>query len=401
MAATPALTTVYNPPAGCGAKWTYISSYTSIGSDYVWVTSSRNSNLDCQPTQFETRLSVFSPGICYGNERIAAFTTTSGFGSGEATWIAYCCQSGFIYGGGESHCFSYIPSRTSVEQAQYSSRNFTTTASTGTFVSGVGAKHWPVTVRWQESDLSLFPSDISARLRATMEAHERGDTALLTTSSTSSFFSGYTTRTYTYPIPLQFVSETSTSGTASSTATQPTGGEGPPNGITTTPQGSSSLSPGAIAGIAIGAAITVIGAILITWCLVRMRRKGAGSGSGPHPDVALFNPHAAAEEKMKYGNGHVGIDGTAGGYYAVQTAPGPWELGEAPARMPELYADNSAALAAPPRGVSPGLSPGFAHHSLAPVTYGGSPPPPAATTSWGGPPPGHASYVPGGPRGGH
>ncbi|KAK4182723.1 hypothetical protein QBC35DRAFT_536275 [Podospora australis] len=282
------LTTIFTPPASCASsQWTYTS---HISRTEPWREEFINSvvrtgaNEDCQPSQTWAYSQSYSPGICFSGMSIASFSTTSEFGEGATTWGANCCQS-FI------RTPTVIPSVVTYDSTRTTlvSQIFPTT------VSSLAIGHEPITVLWQESDLTAFPSQLSAQLRMTMDAYEAGE-KLLTTKVETSVWREYSTRLYVSLLPVRTPSTTNTS----------TGNNGAPV-VGLDPPGPK-LPSGAIVGIVIGGIIALLVFGLGLWCIVRKRRQGGRThnpeGSGLEPRSELYE--GAPVPELGAGNRNIG-----------------------------------------------------------------------------------------------
>ncbi|KAK4188167.1 hypothetical protein QBC35DRAFT_451608 [Podospora australis] len=366
------LTTVFTPHSSCTGRWTYYSQYNSYSADTTFLTSIVSSNYDCQASQYHSRV-TFSPGVCYGNLKIADYLTTSENGSGGSI-------TGFVVGADVAICFSYVTAPTVVSSLDITYRSSSSTTYTfGTTVSTIGAEHSAIRVEWQESDLAAFPSAVSEQLKLTMGAYLAKQKVLATFTVTSAF-RGYTTRAYVSVLPVSTPSSSSTTTATDGTST-------PGSGIHPTAQPpSSELSAGAIAGISIGAVIALVGIGLLVWFCFRQRRQRMcpqypTSATGVVPGGPYHNGANTIDEKGYGGGGQVQVEGRELAMPGYAPAPvhtlGSWELGEAPVRVPELYAENSSA-----RKADTSLD---ARYETPSPTQVGSSPGAGATTSWGAP----------------
>ncbi|EXJ74182.1 uncharacterized protein A1O5_02476 [Cladophialophora psammophila CBS 110553] len=233
------MSSVFTPAAGCSNSWTFEGSYYNSISSGLLIQNLYLGEFDtaCFPTDFAmygrapSSIQVYSPGACPSGYQ------TPGVFNNDGTTTAICCESGYSYATSFSTinfftsssvlfvgCLSTLEGTTSVI-ARANDTDLSSTVVSGPLTM------WgqPVTVEYQQKDLSLFG----------------------TTSTSSSL-----------PIP--------TSTTTSSTATASGSSS---NSTSLLNKHSSDLSTGAKAAIAIAGILAVLIAAAIAVFLIRKRRE--------------------------------------------------------------------------------------------------------------------------------
>ncbi|KIW92027.1 uncharacterized protein Z519_07009 [Cladophialophora bantiana CBS 173.52] len=235
-----AMSSVFTPAAGCSNSWTFEGSYYNSISSGLLIQNLYlgEFNTACFPTEFAmygrapSSIQVYSPGACPSGYQ------TPGVFNNDGTTTAICCESGYSYATSFSTinfftsssvlfvgCLSTFEGTTSVI-ARANDTDLSSTVVSGPLTM------WgqPVTVEYQQKDLSLFG----------------------TTSTSSS---------------LSIPTSTTTSSTATATFSVSSG-----NSTSLLNKDSSDLSTGDKAGIAIAGILAVLIAVAIGVFLVRKRR---------------------------------------------------------------------------------------------------------------------------------
>ncbi|KAL4898863.1 hypothetical protein BDW74DRAFT_184287 [Aspergillus multicolor] len=269
-ATTVPLTTIFTRPTDCSKSWTYEASpYNSVGAGLLIQNAIKPSmDVICYPPGFNHAERgaddvVFSPGACpFG------YTTNNLDVTVEETVTASCCLSGFAYrsnnGKAEQGCVSTFSGTTRVA-ARAGGLGTSIDFTTSTTVSGT-LEMWaqPITIMYQESDLSLYTTT--------------------TTNRSSSTTSNATSDTAPNPSDVH-TAETETSS-------------------------SDGLSGGAIAGIAVGCVagvLVLLGLVFIMWRRKRGKVQSANDQSVPHrntPGEGYGTKPTGAMSEMSSSGGH-------------------------------------------------------------------------------------------------
>ncbi|KAF2009395.1 hypothetical protein BU24DRAFT_473535 [Aaosphaeria arxii CBS 175.79] len=301
---TPALTTVFTPEASCLSRWIWMEH-----SDQIIVTSgyykdtklASGIDLDYWKTCYASATQpTYSPGMCFEGQALNVILQVPiqvpGMSETQTQWQALCCPSGMIPSN-YRQCEKAISTpftvlapvvleettesgwKSSTVWDSTSTWLYTTTNSVGqplvvttetsialhTAISGATLFADPVTVYWQSTDLSLFPSKYASSLASAI---------------------GISVGTQTLTLGPKTLSST----TSSSTLNQ--------QGV---------LSTGAKAGIGVG---TVIGAALLVGVafmfFLRLRRR-----KRQEPAVAELSGHSSGYKRFFGGKLRAEMEGKA------------------------------------------------------------------------------------------
>ncbi|KPI38333.1 uncharacterized protein AB675_12033 [Cyphellophora attinorum] len=288
------MSAVFTPPANCLSSWTFEDEfYNSVpGGLLMQNIEPSDFDIDCWPEDFggygraPSSIQVYSPGWCP-----EGYATPGQF-QADGTTTAICCPSSFSYGSTYSS-INFFGSSSVLFAGCLSQFSGTTTVSargndSAIPVSGSEITMWaqPISVEYQERDLSLFDITTSAA---------DADT---TTSG------GGVSKTATLPsntVDSPGAAQTSSADGAGSSSSADSG-----NDNTVSNTASSSISTGAIAGIAVGAAIVAIAALAALWWFIWRKRRNArlqsSSASGPFNDSSNNRVSEMAGSSAYYRN---------------------------------------------------------------------------------------------------
>ncbi|KAI1868231.1 hypothetical protein JX265_007054 [Neoarthrinium moseri] len=233
-----ALTTVFTPKSDCTAASAYAST-TWAGNQWAYQLDSGISKATCYPSsysayQYKSGL-WYSPGVCPLSYNYVA-TSIIRPTSGPATTLAICCPPG-VHNAPLTGWSCYQVLTSSVSDLSFSNDLKTTLAGTTAFAN-------PISVAWQQSDLSLF-SPASAPILA---LRSQGITFPPDSTTTSSSLSATGT----------------TSVTSSSPSSTDTAAPIPSSG--------SGISTASAAGIGVGATVGVFAIVGVIWWFRRHYR---------------------------------------------------------------------------------------------------------------------------------
>ncbi|KAK9792852.1 hypothetical protein AB5N19_00124 [Seiridium cardinale] len=154
-----ALTTIFTPNSDCTAASAYAST-TWAGNQWAYQLDSGMSKSTCYPSSFSAYQYKsgywYSPGVCPLSYNYVA-TSINRPTSGPATTLAICCPPG-VHSAPVAGWSCYQVLTTSVSDLSFSNTLETTLPGTTAFAN-------PISVAWQESDLTIF-SPASAPLLA-------------------------------------------------------------------------------------------------------------------------------------------------------------------------------------------------------------------------------------------
>ncbi|KAI2627685.1 hypothetical protein GGR54DRAFT_427730 [Hypoxylon sp. NC1633] len=255
------LLTTFTAAESCLNNWIYdVSTSGTVWKDRVYNT---DYPIDCLP--FGGRNTIYKPGVCPSGQEFQQLDATIGTNEASGTstlatlFVGYCCSSGFKLSY-RDHYTQYMNCFSGLLPPIYATPKTGTTpidrSETVQLISPLVAVEEPVSIYWEESDLTYFPASVANSLRGIM--------GIPTATSTSSV-SAMT------PAP----SPGSSGNPALSTPTAISEDSGrPATGASTN---RAVLPPGAIAGICVGvvAFLVLLGTICYLTCVRRRRKRRA------------------------------------------------------------------------------------------------------------------------------
>ncbi|KAK3719904.1 hypothetical protein LTR37_004027 [Vermiconidia calcicola] len=261
------LTTIFTPPFDCTAPEAYDRTEWA-GNQWAFQLDSGVNTPSCYPSSYSEyqsngRRLWYSPGVCPHLYEYVATSIRSAEDAGPATTLAICCPPG-VHDAPNGHFWSCGQVLTSVA-TDLTFSNDAFSSSTRLPTTTVYAN--PISVAWQEKDLSLF-MPASAPLLALSRAG------------------------------VTFAPDSSTSQSTSSPSTSSSPATSVPSAETAQPK--LDLSSGAAAGIGVGATVAVISAAAGLWWLLRnykfSRRR--------HQDQLQFPAEGGQDQKSYLPSGH-------------------------------------------------------------------------------------------------
>jgi len=317
----PPLTTFFEPPDGCSTQWIWYGAGSVSSGFSVPNMAAMGVQSDyyarCRP--YDQVSARYSPGICTSGQTLAEMDELR-FQS-FVLWTGICCDSGMRYDTISEKCEKvftpvmevltgisttipwlceatnptiYIVDLTTILCSSFESDGHTVHSTKQTIlrqmpsrVSSGTAVAEPLVVYWQASDLNYFPVDYASSLASVMRV----------------------------PFVATGLSSLTPSNTTTPVATPPP----------TDPNNKGHrLSPGAIAGIAIGIGALVISGIVILLYLWRRRKRRQRL---QHPDVPEMEGSSRGLKRFMGGKWRAETDGTSepveAGSTSVRIIPGP------------------------------------------------------------------------------
>ncbi|KAI8945934.1 hypothetical protein F4801DRAFT_597191 [Xylaria longipes] len=184
-----ALTTLFTHPPWCSNRFAVFIDEHAPGTSIIppssgWIDPSFTK---CIPTQYTTPYPTFSPGVCPAHMEIFDLETETR--SGKTIYAATCCQSGFSPISIESY-FGYLcTSAITSPMAFLIDPDISTADVYTTLPPELWIEHDQIMVRWEPTDLGLFPVDVASqytRLMGITAPPSTDDVATRTTKVPSS-----------------------------------------------------------------------------------------------------------------------------------------------------------------------------------------------------------------------
>ncbi|KAK6347426.1 hypothetical protein TWF718_005267 [Orbilia javanica] len=317
------LTTLFIPPATCSTQY-YLAVLGTFVADAVLVNGPAPGHdralKECWPENFKTVIgggrgtrTFFSPGICPDT-----YTTASQLYISRNMY-AYCCMEGYTLlpeqgpldfiaksiaqtqftdaDYDSAVCYQPLPTAIAVEFQQLDGEIYTTDLR-----KGHSAVHFPIRVKYQASDFSVFPLDaqptsLLEEFKSDLEPYIRSGLVTLATE--------------TGPRRTSSISSTM-SGTGTGVLPSETGGEETPDEGRT---GTIAIAVGVTVSVII--VLAVAGYLLFSWRRKKNRQKNGGFGiaSGPYKQHQNNDSHIGGIQDLPDNTGGIALaEAGAGGW---------------------------------------------------------------------------------------